>query len=484
MNKFLLWSKKLKLNWVNLALLVFLLTAFCLLMTNLGRDALFDWDEGIYAQLGNELIRSGNWFTNSWNYSTWFEKPPGISWISALGQLVAGHSAYGARLALPAISTLTLYMIFLLGKKLKNNRVGLIAAGLVLSFNLFLGRTRALNADMPLILGIVTTLYLILTNQSAWKVALIVALSVWFKGLAGLLPLLISLPLFFTKGKKYLLSTIYYLLIFILPWHLYSYLKYGQEFLNPYFFEQVLSRETSPIEFHLESRWFYFQYLFENLGLGMIIVLTLALLTLAFSFLKKNHWKQEHILVWWLAVPLVIFTLAKTRLFWYILPVYPAIALIVANFLDSFAITSQAKKILTILSIGVLAQGLRSAYFSVEPHKLTAQVPNRIQVVSELAADHSSTLAVLVPPSERIAEAILPSSQRISSSFRYGGMPSVVYYYNSPVIFFYNVDDFIRYWEDHEDALAMVVSEDQALLPEHDIIVTTTDYLGITKGAQ
>jgi len=89
-----------------------------------------------------------------------------------------------------------------------------------------------------------------------------------------------------------------------------------------------------------------------------------------------------------------------------------------------------------------------------------------------------------VPPSERIAEAILPSSQRISSSFRYGGMPSVVYYYNSPVIFFYNVDDFIRYWEDHEDALAMVVSEDQALLPEHDIIVTTTDYLGITKGAQ
>ena len=475
------WLQKLRVNWHKPLLLIFLLTTYYILNINLGRDALFDWDEGIYAQLGSELIKSGNWFINTWNYSSWFEKPPGISWISAIGQLIAGHTSYGSRLLMPAISTLTLYMIYLLGKKLKNHRVGLMAAGFLLGFNLFLGRTRAVNTDMPLLLGIITTLYLIITNQSAWKIAFVVAFSIWFKGLAGLLPIIISLPLFLTKNKQYFLSTTYYILLTIIPWHLYAYLHYGREFLSPYFFEQVMTRVTSPIEFHLESRWFYIQYLYDNLGLGMIIVFLLAIIYFAYTFYQKKKWQTHHILIWWFIIPIVIFTIAKTRLFWYILPVYPAIALTLAYFLDSFAINKQSRRVLTILTIGILAQGLRSAYFSVEPHKLTAIAPDRIIVSSVLSKTYTSSLAVLVPPSERMAEAILPDTQRISSSFRYGGMPSVVYYYQSPVIFFYNVDKFLEYWNTDNNIVAMISTDDQKLVNSFSILVTTNTYLGITK---
>lgn len=473
--------KKLKTNWTKIFLVVFLLSTYSALTVNLGRDALFDWDEGIYAELGSELIESGSLLTNSWNYRGWFEKPPGISWLSATGQLLAGRSPYGARLLMPLVSTLTLLMMFLLGKKLKNDRVGMMSAGFLLGFNLFLARTRAVNTDMPLLLGIITTLYLVISDRKAWGVALAVAFSVWFKGLAGLLPLIISLPLLIGKGKKYLTSLTAWCIALIAPWHLYVLTKFGKDFLNPYFFEQVVSRVTTPIEFHLESRWFYLEYLYQNLGLGMVIVLALSLGYLGLLFLRSRKLETPHILVWWLAIPIIIFTLAKTRLFWYILPVYPALALLLSYYLDSFAKSKTARLVLTILAVGVLAQGLYSAYLSVEPSKLVATVPDRIQVASDLGKSGSDSLLVLVPPSERLAEAILPESQRISSSFRYGGMPSVVFYYQSPVIFFYNVDEFLESWNSKDEPVAMIAVEDDNLVSNSQAIVTTDSYLGIRK---
>lgn len=465
-------------TWVSKLVICFLLVITALLYTNLGRDALFDWDEGIYGTLGAELLSSGRPFVNTWNGETWFEKPPGISWLSAAGQLLAGRTALGARLFQPLVTTLTLYMLYLLGSKLKNWRVGLLAMGFLTGFNLFLGRARAVNTDMPLLLGIVTTLYLAIANQKPWKVALVVALSVWFKGLAGLLPLAISMPLLMSRGKNYILHTTYYILALAAPWHLFAYLGFGETFYRPYLLEQVVRRVAVPIEFHLESRWFYLNYLSDNLGLGIIIGLVIGLGLLTYRALKTSDRKLVTV-IWWLIFPLALFTLAKTRLFWYILPLYPAIALILAYLLDSFATTPSAKKVVTILTLGVLSQGALSTAFSVELAKTSAPLPDRLIVASALAGS-PATLAVLVPPEERLAEAILPINQRISSSFRYGGSPSLVYYYQGRVKYFYNVDEFSAYWASQGE-LALVARADLDLVTDYTTKVGSPTYLGIGK---
>ena len=462
-------------KWVNKLVLVFLVIFTAILYLNLGRDSLFDWDEGIYAELGRQLLLTKNLFVTSWNGSPWFEKPPGIAWLSGLGQLFAGHSSLGARLFQPAVASSVLYLVFLIGNKLKSWRTGILAAAILATFNLFLGRTRAVNTDMPLLLGITATVAALLYNKKPLVIALIIAFSVWFKGLAGLLPVIIAFPLLMTKSKKYLLDFAISSGVFILPWHLFMYFGYGETFLTPYFREQVLARATNPIEFHLESRWFYFKYLYENLGLGVLLVAGIGALL---SLKSKKYFP-----VWWVLIPLALFTLAKTRLFWYILPVYPALALLTAYAIDSFSVNKTAKKIITVIALGVCLQSLTIAWRSVEPQKKSVIPPDRISLVIGLSESTNQELFVLVPKTERTAEAILPLNQRISSSFRYGGMPSIVYYYQGPVKFFYNVDEFNASFTNTADPVAMVHRSDLSLITSrYKILEESGEYLGISKG--
>jgi 4-amino-4-deoxy-L-arabinose transferase-like glycosyltransferase len=305
---------KLNHNFSKYFIWIFLLAIGYILYANLGRDALFDWDEGIYGELGRQILVTKNIFITYWNGAPWLEKPPGIAWISALGLLIAGPSASGARLLMPLFALYTLYIVYRIGSRLGSWRHALIASGVLASMNLFLSRTRGVNTDMPLLASIVTTILFLLENRPAWWVALSIFGGIWFKGIAGLLSVIIALPLLLTKSFSYLRSTIYYLLIFIIPWHLYAYLRFHSDFLTPYFFEQVLRRATAQIEFHFETRWYYFNYLYENLGLGVLLV---AGVGIAFTLISRKNLY----LLWWY-FPLGYFTLAKTRLFWYILPIY------------------------------------------------------------------------------------------------------------------------------------------------------------------
>lgn len=467
---------QLKNKFPSILLGVFLLALYWVLMTNLGRDYLFDWDEGIYGELGRQVVVGQHWLTNYWNNAPWFEKPPGISWVAALGISLAGPTALGARLFMPFFALYTLYMVFRIGRHLGTWTVGAMAVGILTTFNLFLGRTRGVNADMPLLASLTTTILFLLERRPAPWVALSIFGGVWFKGLAGLLPVLIVFPLLLSRSKQFLHQLFLYSLVLILPWHLYMYLRYGTEFLTPYFFEQVVRRATAQIEFHFENRWYYFSYLYTNLGLGVILVTGVGIIT---SFLRRQHL----FLVWWLGLPLALFTLAKTRLFWYILPIYPAIALLCALAIHSVSKSKSSQSMLVILTVGVLAQGIVSAGRSVELTKLTVPPPDRLQIALNLRQEKPGELLVLVPPSERLAEALLPDVARLGSSFRYGGMPSLVFYYQGPVRFIYNVDEFNVTFA-QSDLSALISAEDSSrVTAPFQVQFSTPTYLGISRSS-
>jgi 4-amino-4-deoxy-L-arabinose transferase-like glycosyltransferase len=485
MNKFLLSVKKFlskpNTSWIIFA---FLLSLYAVLMTNIGRDALFDWDEGIYAELGRQVIATGDLFTTYWNGAPWLEKPPGIAWVSGLGIALAGSTAYGARLLMPLIAIYVLYIVYRIGTHLGSYKHGLLAAGILAGFNLFLGRTRGVNTDMALLASITTTILFLLEKRPAHWVALSIFGGVWFKGIAGLLSVIIALPLILTQPKKYIIRLITLSAVLILPWHLYAYLKHGQDFLTPYFFEQVVRRATAQIEFHFEPRWYYFIYLYENLGLGVLIVAGLGMCSLlARLYQDRKNTPLYLTLLWWVLAPLALFTLAKTRLFWYILPVYPAISLVIAEIIGRFSVSKIQQRVLLILTIGVLVQGLFAAGRSVEIPKKTALIPDRLAVVSALREQNEQPLAVLVPESERLAEALLPEVARLSSSFRYGGMPSIVFYYQGPVEFYYNIDIFREYWQNAPSPLALVANDDLKHIPSsYQTVVSSNTYTAIQKG--
>jgi len=476
MKKYLPLWLKLKNNYSQIVLGLFLSTVLALLYTNLGRDALFDWDEGIYGELGRQIVITKNILTTFWNGAVWMEKPPGIAWLSAIGIYLLGPSSLGARLLMPLVAVYVLYVVYRIGNKIGGAHFGFIAAGVLASLNLFLGRTRAVNTDMALLASISTTVLFLLENKPSWWVALSIFGGIWFKGLAGFISLIIALPLLISKPRKYMISLLIYIFAFVLPWHLYSYLRFKRDFYNPYFIEQVVRRATSQIEFHFENKWYYFNYLYDNLGVGVICVTLIGICSLVLK--KKNFF-----LIWWIMAPLGIYTLAKTRLFWYILPIYPAISLLIAHAITHFSYTKTSQKIIAILSIGILIQATITTSKSVEITKKFAQNPDRIQVAQILSKYKDKTLMVLVPPSERLSEALLPDVAKLSSSFRYGGMPSVVFYFQGNVLFYYDVDKFKDEWQKAIAPLALIAVQDIKYIPNNYVeVAITPTYIGIQKG--
>ncbi len=429
---------------IDFLVLSFVVILVAILYLHLGRDPLFDWDESIYAQLGVEILKSHHWLTPTWNGQIWLEKPPGIAWLTALSLSLFGHNEFAARFFMPLLAGSSLYLTYLIGRSLKDRTLGILAMLLLANMNLFLSRARVLNTDIALLFTILFTVYLVMSKRRPWLVALAIALSFFFKGFAGSLSFIIVLPLLIKKSKKYLLQVIGYWLLFILPWHLYQLIVNGSNFITPYFKEQVLRRATVPIEFHLESRWYYFHYLYQNLDITWIFLLVLGLLFLVFKLRSSVAHRWSLItLIWWFFFPLALFSLAKTRLYWYILPIYPAIALIIAYFLRQLASLHQLGYQILISFLGLYAIFTLQHFLTlVDPYHSRVNLPPKLELATWAHHFSNQGLLVLVPYHERVAEAILPSEQRISSSFRYGGAPSIVFYAQQPVTYFYDLDKF------------------------------------------
>lgn len=471
------WLQKL----VYLSLLIFLFLTW----NNLGRDYLFDWDEGIYAQIGSEMVVSGDYLTPTWNGELWLEKPPLIAWVTALGVKIAGSNELGARLLMPLFAGLTLLAIFRIGQYLGGTQMGAASMAILGYFNLFLARARSLNTDGMLLAGITWSVWLLLINGPAWVVGIVMGLSIMAKGPAGVLAILITLPLLMKKPKPYLLSTFYFLLLTVLPWHLYAYLTHGMAFVTPYLLEQVVRRATVPIEFHLESRWFYFQFIHKDLGLGVVLVSLTGYALMLKDWLEKKKLNNLHLILYWLILPLIIFTLAKTRLSWYILPVYPAIALSIGYALTYFTTAKKSLAVVSILVVGMLTQMLYHTYQYVDPTRPPSPLTPLLQVSQGLSIFPGSQIAMLVSPNERVAQAILPEDQTISSSFRYGGAPSVVWYSTKQVTYYYNYDDFVKDSQSDPNISAIIVStlDQDKVPPGFKLVSETQEYLGYVKEA-
>ena len=474
---------KITLPWLQKITLVAIFSFMVLMWTGLGRDYLYDWDEGIYSVIGREMQQSGNLLTPTWDGELWLEKPPVIAWVTALGIQLAGDNELGARLFMPLFAGLTLFAIFKLGEKLGGTLMGSASAAMLGYLNLFVSRARTLNTDGMLLATIAWSVWLLVANAPAWAVGLAMGLAIMVKGPAGAMAVIIALPLLFKKDKKFILNLIGVIALITIPWHLYAYLKHGWDFVNPYFMEQVLRRATVPIEFHMESRWFYFNFLYKDLGIGIVLVSIFGIAMMIKKWVQKHKLDELTVVMWWVILPLIVFTLAKTRLSWYILPVYPAIALSIGYALNYFADSKKSKVVLSILAVGMLAQMLWNGYHYVEPARSSAPLSEVLQVARSLSIYHGNDLAMLVSASERVAEAILPIDQTISSSFRYGGAPSVVWYSNKHVIYYYNYDLFKLEALQNLSITTLIVSVTDAdkVPPTFKLVTTTPSYLGYVR---
>jgi hypothetical protein len=94
----------------------------------LGNTHLFDWDEINFAEISREMVTSNDYLHPQMNYQLFTEKPPMFFWMQSISMHFFGMNEMASRLPNALLGLIVLPVLFLIGKKLKDNLFGILWA--------------------------------------------------------------------------------------------------------------------------------------------------------------------------------------------------------------------------------------------------------------------------------------------------------------------------------------------------------------------
>jgi 4-amino-4-deoxy-L-arabinose transferase-like glycosyltransferase len=103
-----------------------LISAVFFFIPFLGSVHLFDWDEINFAESAREMLVTGNFSRVQIDFHPFWEKPPLFFWMQALSMKLFGINEFAARFPNAVIGIFTLITFYFLGKKLYDEKFGLI----------------------------------------------------------------------------------------------------------------------------------------------------------------------------------------------------------------------------------------------------------------------------------------------------------------------------------------------------------------------
>lgn len=326
--------------------------AVWLLLASLVWLAIFAWpralhipDEGRYVGVAWDMIRFESTWTPLLNAMPYFHKPPLFYWLNELSFMIFGVSEWSARVPSILISWLTVVALYLFVRRHRNVEVATISVLALITMPYYYGASQYANLDM-LVAGMIT-LTILSGAEAVLRAAkgeprvmlfaaatgVLAALAVLSKGLIG-----VVLPggvLFFwilaTRrwvGLRVLLAPVVWLgfLALMVPWFVLMEIHYPG-FLHYFFVYQHFERYLSDGFNQHQPWWFFLPVVF-----GM---------TLPWSaWLIRFGWQRGEItaqagwfwlMVIWIALMLVFFSIPTSKLIGYTVPVLPALAVLVAE---------------------------------------------------------------------------------------------------------------------------------------------------------
>ena len=331
------------------AVCILLILAFStIFFINLESGVLRAADEQTYSQWAYHMVKTGDYLT-PWAFGVstlWIAKPPLNMWLISLAYQVFGVNNFSSRFFSAVFGTLSLVLVFYLGKTLYNRYVGFMSALVLGTSTTFYVFARLAMTDIPLVFFILGSLYFFVLSEKTEKPYRYAALSGLFFGLALmtkqiealLIPLIIFTYLIAThRSIRFLLTkhfTLFWgvgILVFS-PWLIYMDVNFGLKFWQWFFLYADVTRTVSPIEGHAGGYLYYFSYLANNENLLWVILLPFAAALCAFNAVFKRL-KEDTLILLWMVIVLAVFTFAQTKLYWYILPAFPAFAIAISSLL-------------------------------------------------------------------------------------------------------------------------------------------------------
>ena len=409
------------------------------------------WDESIYAQLGVEFAKIPD-FVSYYNSEVWVEKPFLIGTITGLLQLISPYNKLLLQGFFGFISVLNLVLVWQISKQIldqtpkkesksgfSNSILALLAPIFVINTYLFFERSTTVNTDTVLVFGLLGYYFY---RDKFWQKLFFLCIAVWTKSLLGFLPLLLEIALNYKNifDKDRLKQ---YAALFLVPslWYLAALIRFGNDFVQKHFVEQILSRATNVLESHNGEWWFYLDYYVKTSPASFILLCTGIIITIYLLFHQKTKLQRFDPIAYQpiilCVIYLVIISASQSKLEWYLLPVIYLISPLVPTLL------AKANKYLIAVSLMV---------FTVSGFVFLAYVPffSRNSKTSQELGDLAKCLNTI--PKDKITlfqtkesirdyDDLISKNGNISSTFRYGGSPVFVYYAGKKQIeFVYHAD--------------------------------------------
>jgi 4-amino-4-deoxy-L-arabinose transferase-like glycosyltransferase len=364
-----------------LALLALALLAW---FGTLGFRDLIHPDEGRYAELSRQMLASGDWLTPRLNGLLYFEKPPLQYWASAAAFAVFGHTDFAARLWPGLAGALAVLALWWSARRVAGPTVALYAACVLGSCVWWLGNSHFINLDTTLSASLALALLGFWVGQRddagprERRVAMAIAwlamgLAVLAKGLVGIVLPAAALVAYVLWQRDLLplrrLNWTAGPLIFALvaaPWFV-AVSRVNPDFAHFFFIEQHFHRYLTHT--HRPGPWWYFVPI---LLVGLLPWTTLLPGALRAGWQRvPGRFQGNRMLLAWCVAIFVFFSASGSKLPSYILPIFPALALLVGQHLQRLGSGRLAAHALAIALIalagGIGLAGVAGGWFGRQP---------------------------------------------------------------------------------------------------------------------
>ncbi|MFZ6756365.1 glycosyltransferase family 39 protein [Undibacterium sp. Ji50W] len=356
----------------------------------LGSRTLVPTDEGRYAEMAREMLATGDWITLRLNGIKYFEKPPLQNWMNALTFALFGLGDWQARLWTGLCGLLGVAAVAYTGSKVFSRRIGISAALVLGSSFYWAGMGHVNSLDMGLSGMMTLSLCGLLVAQNASKDStternamlmcwLGMALATMSKGLIG----------FVLPGAVLVLYTIWtrdlglwtrlhmgkgLVLFFAVtaPWFILIAIR-NPEHPQFFFIHEHFDRFTSNVH-KRGGAWHYFIPL---LILGIIPWIGMLLQALKTGLGEAaGQFQPRKMLLIWSAFLFFFFSISGSKLPGYILPVFPALALLIAVHIEVAGNKSVKISAAFLILVGIAGlAGLTYFLGNLDPVKQAYDIP-------------------------------------------------------------------------------------------------------------
>ena len=490
--------------------------AICPYFIGLSASSLWDSNESFYAETPRRMLETGDWLSPSFNYQPRFNKPPLSYWIVALHYRVFGVSEAVERIPIVLGAMVMIAVAFFLGRVLHSVEAGLISA-IVLAISprfLMFSRRIAIDVFLSAFMGL-TLLFFVLAEVRPERRRLFLTLMYVSAGLATLTkgPVALLLPtiiflvyLTVTRNldqirRSMLFTGILIVGVIVIPWYVAVYFEHGGNYISSFLLEDNFSRFTEPVWGPSRGPFFYIGVI-----LGDLLPLSLFLLPAIWWVISSARGKSRPrttILLTWILVIIVFFSLSRSKEDLYILPVFPAAAALIGIYLSRLLSSEEVTQRSTHQSIArvvwfippllLLASGVGLTVLSLRPVELATvnglKAAGLILSFSGLLAIGLlfgrrrlsavvSTVAGLIVLNWVFVIAILPDVERfkpvkqfseviqdqaspdsVVGYYRFAS-PSMVFYLKRPIVEYYETDQVKTAFESGRDVYFIMLESD------------------------